>query len=401
MVDGLWAQTGDATVSDFATVVWRLRLLGFNSVRLPFSFQEFSKTPRSFVWNWCANDTAKVISSVVPAGTTLPAGATPPPLDVTPARTPMTCNDYVPATSIKARLLWASKFFAVNGFYVVLDDHMIYDTLVLDDPAAWTKAWSSLAADVAADPVLKNRVLFDLLNEPDSRGIAWRSGQGKGGYGMDALYEMAGDAVFAANPTALMLFEGTGQLGEVAMNWGDGFATDPAVVSAGGVQSAQPFFNMVSFFPRFLSLFFFFFRVFLKTFFSPVVSSLLSPFKKKKKTGALQALGLQRADLPAPVPRFGLDAQGGGPGDGQRAVRSPLELVRVPDEEGRLLDAERDAKVQDVPGRLWRDWIQVHRLAGPGDAPGFREIHAERGRDALPDPQHVLVVLERQLGGHR
>ena len=48
------------------------------------------------------------------------------------------------------------------------------DTLVLDDPAAWTKAWGSLAADVAADPVLKNWVMFDLLNEPDSRGITWR-----------------------------------------------------------------------------------------------------------------------------------------------------------------------------------------------------------------------------------
>ena len=126
MVDGLWAQTSDATVSDFAAVVWRLRLLGFNAVRLPFSFQEFSKTPRSFVWNYCTSDTSKVVSSVVPPGTTLPAGAVPPPLDVQPPRTPNTCNDYVPATSVKARLLWASKFFAVNGFYVVLDDHMIY-----------------------------------------------------------------------------------------------------------------------------------------------------------------------------------------------------------------------------------------------------------------------------------
>lgn len=128
MVDGLWAQTGDATVSDFATVVWRLYLLGFNSVRLPFSFQEFSKTPRSFVWNRCANNTAKVVSSVVPAGTTLPAGTTPDPLQVMPPRTPMTCNDYVPATSVKARLLWVAKFFTVNGFYVVLDDHLSYGT---------------------------------------------------------------------------------------------------------------------------------------------------------------------------------------------------------------------------------------------------------------------------------
>ena len=29
------------------------------------------------------------------------------------------------------------------------------------------------------------------------------------------------------------------------MNWGDGYATDPAVVAAGGVQSAAPFFDAV------------------------------------------------------------------------------------------------------------------------------------------------------------
>ena len=38
MVGGLWA--GDTSLTqDFATVVWRLKLLGFNAVRLPFSFQ--------------------------------------------------------------------------------------------------------------------------------------------------------------------------------------------------------------------------------------------------------------------------------------------------------------------------------------------------------------------------
>jgi hypothetical protein len=47
------------------------------------------------------------------------------------------------------------------------------------------------------------------------------------------------------HPTALYLIEGCGQLGTVAMNWGDGYATDPAVVAAGGVQSAAPFFDAV------------------------------------------------------------------------------------------------------------------------------------------------------------
>lgn len=40
-----------------------------------------------------------------------------------------------------------------------------------------------------------------------------------------------------------MLLEGTGQLGTVAMNWGDGFATDAAVVAAGHVDDARPFFE--------------------------------------------------------------------------------------------------------------------------------------------------------------
>lgn len=38
MVGGLWAGSTSLT-QDFATVVWRLKLLGFNAVRLPFSFQ--------------------------------------------------------------------------------------------------------------------------------------------------------------------------------------------------------------------------------------------------------------------------------------------------------------------------------------------------------------------------
>ena len=105
------------------------------------------------------------------------------------------------------------------------------------------QSWADLARDLAADPVTRNRVMLDILNEPDSRGIKWDAGPGAGGYGMTALYEMAMDAIYKVNPTALMLVEGTGQLGKVAMNWGDGFATDPAIVQAGGVQSAAPFFT--------------------------------------------------------------------------------------------------------------------------------------------------------------
>ena len=38
MVAGLWAGSTSLT-QDFKTVVWRFKLLGFNAVRLPFSFK--------------------------------------------------------------------------------------------------------------------------------------------------------------------------------------------------------------------------------------------------------------------------------------------------------------------------------------------------------------------------
>ena len=38
MTAGLWAGSTSLT-ADFATVIWRIKLLGFNTIRLPFSFQ--------------------------------------------------------------------------------------------------------------------------------------------------------------------------------------------------------------------------------------------------------------------------------------------------------------------------------------------------------------------------
>ena len=131
IVDGLWGNVQNAVVADFATVAWRLKLMGFNTVRLPFSFQAFAQTPRDPTYRTCGNVTdAAVRASVIPPGVTVPADA---PLGRMPApiaQTPGVCTDYVPRDSVKQRLLWAAKFLAANGFYVVLDDHMAYDTLV-------------------------------------------------------------------------------------------------------------------------------------------------------------------------------------------------------------------------------------------------------------------------------
>lgn len=129
MVDGLWANTRDALIADFATVVWRMKLLGINAVRLPFSFLEFSKTPQSVVWPSCgAIDANRVRSNVIPPGINLPASAgVPPPLPTAAniSRTPGVCNQYVYSQTTRGRLLWVTKFLADNGFYVILDDHLV------------------------------------------------------------------------------------------------------------------------------------------------------------------------------------------------------------------------------------------------------------------------------------
>ena len=131
IVDGLWGNVQNAVVADFATVAWRFKLMGFNTIRLPFSFQAFAQTPRDPTYRTCGNVTeAAVRASVTPPGVSVPASA---PLWRMPApivQTPGVCNDYVPRDSVKQRLLWAASFLAANGFYVVLDDHMAYDTLV-------------------------------------------------------------------------------------------------------------------------------------------------------------------------------------------------------------------------------------------------------------------------------
>lgn len=45
MLDGLWAGYRNATLGDFPTVLKRIKLLGFNGIRLPFTFQDLDRAP--------------------------------------------------------------------------------------------------------------------------------------------------------------------------------------------------------------------------------------------------------------------------------------------------------------------------------------------------------------------
>ena len=108
MVDGLWSN--NPLSGDFATVVWRQKLLGFNAVRLPFSFKDFDKTPRSFVHQSCSPPSAEVIGeSVTPPGQASQVAA--PALDNPPTYSGNTCNSYLPNGSTRDRFIWVARFF--------------------------------------------------------------------------------------------------------------------------------------------------------------------------------------------------------------------------------------------------------------------------------------------------
>ena len=47
MFDGLWGGS-DSLAQDWATIVYRIQLLGFNAIRIPFSFKDLQASPKSF-----------------------------------------------------------------------------------------------------------------------------------------------------------------------------------------------------------------------------------------------------------------------------------------------------------------------------------------------------------------
>ncbi|EIE25050.1 glycoside hydrolase [Coccomyxa subellipsoidea C-169] len=228
MVAGLWAGYNSLT-QDFATVVWRQKLLGFNAVRLPFSFQVLFNYGPTYLTDQCqAAGLGSIVQNVVPPGF---GGA----VEGSPSPYGSSCNVNVPNYSTYSRFLYVIKFYAANGFYVVLDNQFNLDTTAKDNPWQWLTWWKQLLNDVILDPQSKNRVMLDLLNEPDSQYFGWEQA--------GPLYLQAMDALYPISPTTLFLIEGSGQSWQGAMNWGDGFITDQNLINQRGMSNPNPFFT--------------------------------------------------------------------------------------------------------------------------------------------------------------
>ncbi|KAK9839537.1 hypothetical protein WJX81_008252 [Elliptochloris bilobata] len=241
MTAGLWAGSTSLT-ADFATVIWRMQLLGFNTVRLPFSFQVlFNIAPVSYT-SACTHATNNAVrNSVVPPGITVPGGIEPPLLRSPASNALGVCNGHLPTNSIYTRFLWVIRFLVRNHFYVVLDNQLNIDSTALDDPVRWVGLWEQLLADVVADPVSKARVMVDILNEPDSRDLQWE-GSTPPATDVTWYYISAMDAMHQVSPTTLYLIEGCGQ-NTFAMNWGDGFVTDRELIKERGLSDPNWFFQ--------------------------------------------------------------------------------------------------------------------------------------------------------------
>jgi hypothetical protein len=234
MVDGLWAG-GNRSDTDFAALVYQIKLLGFNSVRLPFTFSDLKRRGRRQAQT-CADDARPAWARRASDPEVTPApdfeSAPAPSLEVPLADWERTvCNSYIPkntTTYSGERLLWTVQYLVASGLYVVvrqrapqlgghgpfhswhgsceapqpaarptailvplpcpppqpppqLDYHPSPADPLPADPVAFASAWLGTWANVTClpnfAPDIKGRVLLGLLNEPDAaldgRGVHW------------------------------------------------------------------------------------------------------------------------------------------------------------------------------------------------------------------------------------
>jgi hypothetical protein len=62
------------------------------------------------------------------------------------------------------------------------------------------QGWLRITRAVNSDPIVSNRVFYDVLNEPDAFGVRFEPANGRPG--MKDLYFLAFDAIYSVNPGA-------------------------------------------------------------------------------------------------------------------------------------------------------------------------------------------------------
>jgi len=131
-VDGLWVG-GSRADTDFHALAYQIKLLGFNAIRLPFTFADLKQPGRSQVME-CTNNGKLAWAKRA----TDPELALQPEFTVAPAP-PVTiqvdewehslCNTYIPSDKQALsgeRLLWTVQYLMASGFYVVVSLRLLW-----------------------------------------------------------------------------------------------------------------------------------------------------------------------------------------------------------------------------------------------------------------------------------
>ncbi|KAF6266483.1 glycoside hydrolase superfamily [Scenedesmus sp. NREL 46B-D3] len=250
-LNGLWAGQASAN-SDFAAIIWQLKLLGFNSIRLPFLFEDL-QAPAQPISGYCTHEStlAELANRTVDPQYSVAIRRAPPTPAVSLPRVaePGSCNKYIPPAAggkTMERFLWTVQWLVSNGFYVLIDYHPMGMEKTSYDAAAFVEAWKQVWASVTCLPNFRRdmvgRVFVDILNEPDSQWQTWQPKDGKAG--MTELYLGVMDALWAMTPGAPIFFvNGGGQGNYAGLNWGNGFVTDKAIIADWEITDANPFFQ--------------------------------------------------------------------------------------------------------------------------------------------------------------
>ncbi|KAK9787370.1 hypothetical protein WJX73_004527 [Symbiochloris irregularis] len=236
MFDGLYAGSTDLS-KDYGDVIYRIQLLGFNCLRIPFSFTDlFTLQPTNFEGACQATTTQELKENLTPPGVTVP-DTVPLPAQIYPTgNAPGNCNQNLLNTSVYQRFLQVLQFLARNNFYMLIDDHSEDNTW--QDQTTWENQYAQLLTDIAMDEPTAQRVIVDILNEPDHAKLVWSQ--------LGPMYLGVMQAIHAVSPNTLFMVEGTGQTGYPGINWGDGFITDAGIISQYGISDPNPFFESLS-----------------------------------------------------------------------------------------------------------------------------------------------------------
>lgn len=248
----------DALSQDFKQIVYRQKQLGFNSIRLAFTFDDLFgiRCPIVNYTRTCVMPPKDVTKATLVPNATLysnyqvPAGWQP--QDSPPDTT--ICNAAVPNNYTYDRFLWMCTYYISQGFYVNLDFHSngFQDKAVkknqsFADQNAWIQNWATLLKDLQKTPANKGKILVDLINEPDGFNLTWE-GTGAVNSSLTSYYVNAIDVLFPLCPDCLFLVEGGGQYHWCGINWGNGFMTNQDTIKnnpAYNISDATGFLNAI------------------------------------------------------------------------------------------------------------------------------------------------------------